>query len=103
MNRPADFQLASAMRYDESRPWKSLLSSPLHEDLDAEAPILLLSYHRDRLASASDAFGWTEVATKLREDSTCDSILSLAQVAIEKERARENGGTSGEAAYKVSV
>lgn len=98
MDGTTDFQLLSAMRYDETRPWKSLLSPPLRHKVDAESPILLLSYHRDRLANAGDAFGWIEAAAKLRENTTCELILYLARSAIEKERSISND----QAAYKAS-
>jgi hypothetical protein len=116
MNSNTDFQLLSAMRYDESRPWNSLLSAPLLSDkVDSKSgsnPILLLSYHRDRLANAGDAFGWTEAAEKLRDNTTCEMILSLARNAIEKSRTKDtcideqanaNDDSEAEAAYKASA
>jgi len=103
MNCSADFQLLSSMRYDESRPWELLLTVPQHENVDADSPILLLSYHRARLMDACDAFGWTKAATKLRENNSCELILSLAQGAIEKERARDNKHTDDGHAYKVKA
>lgn len=103
MNSSDEFQLLSSMRYDESRPWESLLSAPVDESVDADSPILLLSYHRDRVANACDAFGLTGAATKLRENNSCELILSSAQGAIEKERARDKKHTDDGRAYKVKA
>lgn len=90
------FQLLSAVRYDTDRPWQSLLELPLKEPLDRSSPILLVSYHRDRMASAGDAFGWPEAVTKLRSPSISQDIISLAEESILKDGSSRLTG-----AYKV--
>lgn len=108
MDSLIDFQLLSAVRYDLSRPWQSLLRLPLSEAIDRTSPILLVSYHRDRMASAGDAFGWPNAVKRLRSPSISQDMLTLAEEGIRNNEARKskelsNGAVSSElgGAYKV--
>lgn len=95
----AEFQLLSAVRYDPSKPWPSLLSSTVAEDSDRDSPVLLVSYHRDRLARAGEAFGWSAAVQRLQSPRISEDIVSLAEEAIRK----EEGGQAASKSYKVST
>lgn len=102
MDNTTSFQLTSAMRFDESRPWQSLLSTSMPEVLDSKSPILLLSYHRDRLVDAGEALGWTRATAHLRQNITCERMLYLACNEIKKARAGDRANED-KAVYKVSL
>lgn len=93
-----EFQLLSAVRYDPNRPWPSLLTSSSIEESDRDSPVLLVSYHRDRLATAGEAFGWSAAVGKLSSPDISREIISLAEDAIR----RGEGGEIGVNAYKAS-
>lgn len=91
-----NFQLLSAVRYDLTRPWKASTDTALStsekesqlSDAEREAqssPIFLVSYHRDRLAQAADAFGWSEAAVRIRSSDMLERFHALAVEAIAKE------------------
>lgn len=88
MQESVDFQLLSAVRYDLSRPWQSLLRLPLSEATDRTSPVLLISYHRDRMANAGDAFGWPDAVKKLRSPSISQEMTALAEEAIQQDKSQ---------------
>lgn len=110
MQEAVDFQLLSAVRYDPSRPWQSLLRLPLSEAVDRTSLILLISYHRDRMANAGDAFGWPDAVKRLRSPSISQEMITLAEEAIRQDKS-QNAKRAGSAsvddevsnAYKVRL
>jgi hypothetical protein len=97
-----DFQLLSAMRYDATKPWTKGTSETCEVDVDS--PIMLLRYHRDRMADAARAFGWNEAFRVLTDDNSLGEMLRLAEEAVGI-YCRENGQepNASTVPYKVSI
>lgn len=105
------FELMTSVQYDTTRPWLSslLASSPQDADnlksasddirLQRESPIFLVIYHRDRLAEAANAFGWSEATNKLKGTQCPKEIQDLAEEAIRKHQ--DSSGSTTAQSWKV--
>lgn len=106
------FELITSVRYDTTRPWLPSLLASFPRGLDSlsltssddtqlqmESPIFLVTYHRDRLAEAATAFGWSEATKKLKGTKCAKDIQDLAEEAIRKHQ--DSSGSTTAQSWKV--
>ena len=104
------FKLFSAFRYDFGhRLWlQTLIQESLAKNVkldknDLTSPIMLHSYHRDRLISAAKAFGWELAAKSLDGEEGLRKIAAAAHNAITKDLTLSLHAKTSVSDFKVTI